>query len=265
MLTELRINKHLHIIERRNRDVWGGINRERQRCESTQVIIKITMWLRATGFASNCYNECILFPLIKSMPGVHPSSIHTNTHTHVFVSLHRGNFTNLCDLTLRAGDNVVIQIYTGVWCWNKDAYIGVSQLIKLAMCVFVHVLSLQIGLWHSEEGLSMEKALPSVNVTDTLFNTTLTITTILVRSPALTETHTHTRASAPTIFFAEVLPDLYVATLQYTGNYHIKSPFCFGFFQILARFLLGSEEPTLHDGFALSTSNGETSQGITRR
>uniref|UniRef100_H3CQS2 Glutamate receptor n=1 Tax=Tetraodon nigroviridis TaxID=99883 RepID=H3CQS2_TETNG len=37
----------------------------------------------------------------------------------------------------------------------------------------------QIGLWHSEEGLSMEKALPSINVTDTLFNTTLTITTIL--------------------------------------------------------------------------------------
>ncbi|XP_061683572.1 glutamate receptor ionotropic, kainate 4 isoform X3 [Syngnathoides biaculeatus] len=37
----------------------------------------------------------------------------------------------------------------------------------------------QIGLWHSEDGLSMEKKLPSVNVTDTLFNTTLTITTIL--------------------------------------------------------------------------------------
>ncbi|XP_053176920.1 glutamate receptor ionotropic, kainate 4 isoform X1 [Scomber japonicus] len=37
----------------------------------------------------------------------------------------------------------------------------------------------QIGLWHSEGGLSMEKKLPSINVTDTLFNTTLTITTIL--------------------------------------------------------------------------------------
>ncbi|XP_013855333.1 glutamate receptor ionotropic, kainate 4, partial [Austrofundulus limnaeus] len=37
----------------------------------------------------------------------------------------------------------------------------------------------QIGLWHSEDGLSMEKTLPSINVTDTLFNTTLTITTIL--------------------------------------------------------------------------------------
>uniref|UniRef100_A0AAQ6ITN2 Glutamate receptor n=1 Tax=Anabas testudineus TaxID=64144 RepID=A0AAQ6ITN2_ANATE len=37
----------------------------------------------------------------------------------------------------------------------------------------------QIGLWHSEDGLSMEKKLPSINVTDTLFNTTLTITTIL--------------------------------------------------------------------------------------
>ncbi|XP_054651158.1 glutamate receptor ionotropic, kainate 4 [Dunckerocampus dactyliophorus] len=37
----------------------------------------------------------------------------------------------------------------------------------------------QIGLWHSEAGLSMEKTLPSINVTDTLFNTTLTITTIL--------------------------------------------------------------------------------------
>ncbi|XP_034081335.1 glutamate receptor ionotropic, kainate 4 isoform X2 [Gymnodraco acuticeps] len=37
----------------------------------------------------------------------------------------------------------------------------------------------QIGLWHSEGGLSMERKLPSINVTDTLFNTTLTITTIL--------------------------------------------------------------------------------------
>ncbi|XP_051717071.1 glutamate receptor ionotropic, kainate 4 isoform X1 [Ctenopharyngodon idella] len=37
----------------------------------------------------------------------------------------------------------------------------------------------QIGQWHSEQGLSMEKKLPSLNVTDTLFNTTLTITTIL--------------------------------------------------------------------------------------
>uniref|UniRef100_A0A3B4XSP4 Glutamate receptor n=1 Tax=Seriola lalandi dorsalis TaxID=1841481 RepID=A0A3B4XSP4_SERLL len=37
----------------------------------------------------------------------------------------------------------------------------------------------QIGLWHSEHGLSMERKLPSINVTDTLFNTTLTITTIL--------------------------------------------------------------------------------------
>uniref|UniRef100_A0A3B4A4U2 Glutamate receptor n=1 Tax=Periophthalmus magnuspinnatus TaxID=409849 RepID=A0A3B4A4U2_9GOBI len=37
----------------------------------------------------------------------------------------------------------------------------------------------QIGLWHSEDGLSMERKLPSINVTETLFNTTLTITTIL--------------------------------------------------------------------------------------
>ncbi|KAI9538585.1 hypothetical protein NQZ68_012237 [Dissostichus eleginoides] len=37
----------------------------------------------------------------------------------------------------------------------------------------------EIGLWHSEGGLSMERKLPSINVTDTLFNTTLTITTIL--------------------------------------------------------------------------------------
>ncbi|KAJ3590606.1 hypothetical protein NHX12_008556 [Muraenolepis orangiensis] len=37
----------------------------------------------------------------------------------------------------------------------------------------------QIGQWHSEDGLSMERKLPSINVTDTLFNTTLTITTIL--------------------------------------------------------------------------------------
>ncbi|XP_026780541.1 glutamate receptor ionotropic, kainate 4 isoform X2 [Pangasianodon hypophthalmus] len=37
----------------------------------------------------------------------------------------------------------------------------------------------QIGQWHSEQGLSMEKKLPSLNVTDTLFNTTLIITTIL--------------------------------------------------------------------------------------
>ncbi|XP_014069105.1 glutamate receptor ionotropic, kainate 4 isoform X1 [Salmo salar] len=37
----------------------------------------------------------------------------------------------------------------------------------------------QIGQWHSEQGLSMERKLPLINVTDTLFNTTLTITTIL--------------------------------------------------------------------------------------
>ncbi|KAJ3590174.1 hypothetical protein NHX12_008128, partial [Muraenolepis orangiensis] len=36
-----------------------------------------------------------------------------------------------------------------------------------------------IGQWHSEDGLSMERKLPSINVTDTLFNTTVTITTIL--------------------------------------------------------------------------------------
>ncbi|KAM6972997.1 glutamate receptor ionotropic, kainate 4 [Aplochiton taeniatus] len=37
----------------------------------------------------------------------------------------------------------------------------------------------QIGQWHSEDGLSMERRLPLVNVTDSLFNTTLTVTTIL--------------------------------------------------------------------------------------
>lgn len=37
----------------------------------------------------------------------------------------------------------------------------------------------QIGQWHSEQGLSMDTQLPSLNLTDTLFNTTLTITTIL--------------------------------------------------------------------------------------
>uniref|UniRef100_A0A8C1HEW8 Glutamate receptor n=1 Tax=Cyprinus carpio carpio TaxID=630221 RepID=A0A8C1HEW8_CYPCA len=43
----------------------------------------------------------------------------------------------------------------------------------------LNVFLLQIGQWHSEQGLSMERKLPSLNVTDTLFNTTLTITTIL--------------------------------------------------------------------------------------
>ncbi|XP_063063592.1 glutamate receptor ionotropic, kainate 4 [Engraulis encrasicolus] len=37
----------------------------------------------------------------------------------------------------------------------------------------------QIGQWHSEQGLSMDRKLPSLNVTDSLFNTTLVITTIL--------------------------------------------------------------------------------------
>ncbi|XP_061072751.1 glutamate receptor ionotropic, kainate 4 isoform X2 [Conger conger] len=37
----------------------------------------------------------------------------------------------------------------------------------------------QIGQWHSELGLFMEKKLPSLNMTDKLFNTTLIITTIL--------------------------------------------------------------------------------------
>ncbi|XP_019943541.1 glutamate receptor ionotropic, kainate 4 isoform X1 [Paralichthys olivaceus] len=48
----------------------------------------------------------------------------------------------------------------------------------------------QIGLWHSEDGLSMEKKLPSINVTDTLFNTTLTITTIL-ENPYVMLRHNH--------------------------------------------------------------------------
>ncbi|KAG9351467.1 hypothetical protein JZ751_022717, partial [Albula glossodonta] len=43
----------------------------------------------------------------------------------------------------------------------------------------VPVLSVQIGQWHSEQGLYMEKKLHSLNSTDTLFNATLTITTIL--------------------------------------------------------------------------------------
>uniref|UniRef100_A0A3B5LYC7 Glutamate receptor n=1 Tax=Xiphophorus couchianus TaxID=32473 RepID=A0A3B5LYC7_9TELE len=49
----------------------------------------------------------------------------------------------------------------------------------------------QIGLWHSEDGLSMERTLPSINVTDTLFNTTLTITTILVRACMHGQSDTH--------------------------------------------------------------------------
>ncbi|XP_060929182.1 glutamate receptor ionotropic, kainate 4 [Limanda limanda] len=48
----------------------------------------------------------------------------------------------------------------------------------------------QIGLWHSEDGLSMVKKLPSINVTDTLFNTTLTITTIL-ENPYVMLRHNH--------------------------------------------------------------------------
>ncbi|XP_034460489.1 glutamate receptor ionotropic, kainate 4 isoform X1 [Hippoglossus hippoglossus] len=48
----------------------------------------------------------------------------------------------------------------------------------------------QIGLWHSEDGLSMEKKLPSINVTDTLFNTTLTVTTIL-ENPYVMLRHNH--------------------------------------------------------------------------
>lgn len=62
-------------------------------------------------------------------------------------------------------------------------------------CVRVCTLSLQIGLWHSEDGLSMEKKLPSINVTDTLFNTTLTITTILVSSTVCTHIGTHQQQS----------------------------------------------------------------------
>uniref|UniRef100_A0A8D0CN82 Glutamate receptor n=1 Tax=Scleropages formosus TaxID=113540 RepID=A0A8D0CN82_SCLFO len=48
----------------------------------------------------------------------------------------------------------------------------------------------QIGQWHSEQGLSMERKLPSVNMTDTLFNTTLTITTIL-ENPYVMLRHNH--------------------------------------------------------------------------
>uniref|UniRef100_A0A8D3AYX6 Glutamate receptor n=1 Tax=Scophthalmus maximus TaxID=52904 RepID=A0A8D3AYX6_SCOMX len=48
----------------------------------------------------------------------------------------------------------------------------------------------QIGVWHSENGLSMKRKLPSINVTDTLFNTTLTITTIL-ENPYVMLRHNH--------------------------------------------------------------------------
>lgn len=49
----------------------------------TQAVMKMRMWLCATGFASNWFNECIPLPLIEHMPCV-PSS---RSHIHVvFVS-----------------------------------------------------------------------------------------------------------------------------------------------------------------------------------
>lgn len=53
----------------------------------TQPVMKMRMWLHATGFVSNWYNECILLPLIECMPRDPSSRSDTSTHTHTHVRL----------------------------------------------------------------------------------------------------------------------------------------------------------------------------------
>lgn len=51
--------------------------------------MRMRMWLCATGFAGNWFNECILLPLIEHMPCVRPSRSHTHV---VFVFAAVSNF-----------------------------------------------------------------------------------------------------------------------------------------------------------------------------
>lgn len=77
----------------------------------------------------------------------------------------------------------------------------------------------------------MERTLPSINVTDTLFNTTLTITTILVSTTVRSRSRSRARMRETLALFrlpADARVPLTFCRL--TGNYHIKSPF--SFFQI---------------------------------
>lgn len=50
-------------------------------------------------------------------------------------------------------------------------------------------LSLQIGHWHVSEGLSMDNRIFSSNISDSLFNTTLIVTTILVSEGVTYSSH----------------------------------------------------------------------------
>lgn len=168
------------------------------------------MWLCATG---------ILLPVIEHIPcaAPHPNEPHT------------------CCLTVL----ITFPLTSQTCKESKDVFLVFLQLC-FCVCVCVCMLSLQIGLWHSEDGLSMERMLPSINVTDTLFNTTLTITTILVRATLCSLRHIS--AIVLVILFAQ-LPAalLYVAdVLWYTDNYHIKHQFCFFRFKLSPLGIRGS-------------------------
>lgn len=150
--------------------------------------MKMRLWLCAAGFASNWFNECILLPLIEHMPHVPPQGVAymlsfplAVSKTFSLVSSHKREIS-LC---------LALLLWRSSWFSSRVRHLSTDcfylpspadGISNWAVCVCVCVLSLQIGLWHSEDGLSMEKTLPSINVTDTLFNTTLTITTILVRA-----------------------------------------------------------------------------------
>lgn len=157
--------------------------------------MKMRMWLCTTGFASNWFNECVLLPLIEHMPRV-PSSSPTRVVFVSSCSLH--NFCScITALSLSlslcpAPSPVKVKLIFRQRKGRRGSAGGLLQLMELVTDLFVLLLSFQIGLWHSEDGLSMERTLPSINVTDTLFNTTLTITTILVRPAVCAHTRTHT-------------------------------------------------------------------------
>lgn len=194
------------------------------------------MWLCAIGFAGNCFNECILLPLIEHMPCVHSSRSH-----ECYFCFSLGRLTNFCHHTVSGrGDpsaaSCLAQIFyeghtesplktrhrvgggeLGIDCFccpfQPMVLVGdLSACVCVCVCVCACTLTLQIGLWHSEDGLSMERKLPSINVTDTLFNTTLIITTILVRTVCAL-THTHARISILCHFISSAQTDLHVADI----------------------------------------------------
>ena len=79
---QIRVNEWNRRWQRQTERGWEDRHHVRWWCESPRsAVMRMRMWLRATGFAGNWFNECILLPLIEHMPCVHSS----RSHTHVVI------------------------------------------------------------------------------------------------------------------------------------------------------------------------------------